>query len=161
NKRGLWRRTSLAEYRKASPKWEVVLDLDALARAEKENWVWKGASILKPTHDRALLRLSRGGADATVVREFDLQSKSFVKDGYFPPEAKSQIAWRGPDSVFVGTDFGPGSLTKSGYPRLVKQWKRGTPLSEAQLVYEGKADDMSVSANRDLTKGYERDFVVR
>jgi prolyl oligopeptidase len=161
NKRGLWRRTTLEEYRKARPKWETVLDLDALAKEEKENWVWKGASILRPSYDRCLVYLSRGGADATVVREFDLKKKAFVKGGFFLPEAKSRVAWRGPDSVFVGTNFGPGSLTKSGYPRLVKEWKRGTPLAEARLVYEGKPEDVSVNAYRDLTKGYERDLVSR
>jgi prolyl oligopeptidase len=161
NRRGLWRRCTLEEYHKAKPDWEVVLDLDALGKAENENWVWTGASVLKPTHDRCLLLLSRGGADATVIREFELKSKSFVKDGFTLPEAKSRVAWRSRDSVFVGTDFGPGSLTKSGYPRLVKQWKRGTPLSDATLVNEGKPDDMSVVAYRDLTKGYERDFVSR
>jgi prolyl oligopeptidase len=161
NKRGLWRRTSLEEYRKDNPKWEVVLDLDALARDEKENWVWKGASILKPSYDRCLVMLSRGGADATVVREFNLKSKSFVKDGFTVPEAKTRIAWRGPDSVFVGTDFGPGALTKSGYPRVVKEWKRGTPLETATLVFEGKPEDVSVGAGRDLTRGFERDFVMR
>jgi prolyl oligopeptidase len=161
NKRGLWRRTTLEEYRKEKPKWEVVLDLDALASAEKENWVWKGASILKPSYDRCLVNLSRGGADATVVREFDLKGKAFVKDGFTLPEAKSRVAWRGPDSVFVGTDFGPGTLTKSGYPRLVKEWQRGTPLSEAKLVYEGKPEDVSVGGIRDLTRGYERDLVSR
>jgi prolyl oligopeptidase len=161
NKRGLWRRTTLAEYRKTRPKWETVLDLDALAEAEKENWVWKGASILRPAYERCLLSLSRGGADATVVREFDLKTKSFVKNGFALPEAKSQVSWRGPDSVFVGTNFGPGSLTKSGYPRLVKEWKRGTPLGEAQLVYAGKPGDVYVGAARDLTKGFERDLVFR
>jgi prolyl oligopeptidase len=161
NKRGLWRRTSLEEYRKDKPKWEIVLDLDALGKAEKENWVWKGATMLKPSYDRCLLSLSRGGADATVVREFDLTTKSFVKGGYSLPEAKSRVAWRGRDSVFVGTNFGPGSLTKSGYPRIVKEWKRGTPLAEAKLVYEGKREDVAVGARRDLTKGYARDIVSR
>ena len=93
-----------------------MLDLDALGKEEKENWVWHGAQALRPEYKLALISLSRGGADASVVREFDLTTKSFVKDGYTLPEAKSQVAWRGPDSVFVGTDFGPGSLTKSGYP---------------------------------------------
>jgi prolyl oligopeptidase len=161
NKRGLWRRTSLEEYRKAKPDWEIVLDLDALAKAEKENWVWKGASILKPSYDRCLMSLSRGGADATVIREFDLKTKEFVKDGFSLPEAKNRMAWRNRDSVFVGTDFGPDSLTKSGYPRLTKQWKRGTPLAEAELVYEGKPEDVAVTAFRDLTKGYERDLILR
>jgi prolyl oligopeptidase len=161
NKRGLWRRTTLAEYRKAKPAWEVVLDLDALAAQEKENWVWHGASFLKPTHDRCLLSLSRGGADASVVREFDMTSRTFVKDGFVLPEAKSQLTWRGPDSVFVATDFGPGSLTHSNYPRIVKEWQRGTPLSSARLVYEGQPEDVSVGAFHDFTKGYERELVSR
>ncbi len=161
NKRGLWRRTTLEEYRKAKPAWETVLDLDALAEKEKENWVWKGADFLQPSYDRCLLSLSRGGADATVVREFDVKSKTFVKDGFVLPEAKSRVAWRGPDSLFVGTDFGPGSLTQSGYPRIVKEWKRGTPLTEAKLVFEGKPEDVAVGAVRDLARGFERDFVSR
>ena len=161
NPRGLWRRTTLEEYRKAKPDWEIVLDLDALGKEEKENWVWHGAQVLRPEYKLALISLSRGGADASVVREFDLTTKSFVKDGYALPEAKSRVAWRGPDSVFVGTDFGPGSLTESGYPRIVKEWRRGTPLAEAAMVFEGQPDDMGVSAHRDLTPGFERDIVVR
>ena len=144
NPRGLWRRTSLEEYRKDKPDWEVVLDLDALAKQEGENWVWHGAQVLRPEYKVALVSLSRGGADAAIVREFDLETKSFIKDGYTLPEAKSRVAWRGHDSVFVGTDFGPGSMTESGYPRIVKEWKRGTPLAEAVVVFEGKPDDMGV-----------------
>jgi prolyl oligopeptidase len=161
NPRGLWRRTTLDEYRKPEPDWEVVLDLDALGKEEHENWVWKGAEILRPGHTRALLNLSRGGADATVTREFDLIAKAFVKDGYTLPEAKSRVDWRGIDSLFVATDFGPGSLTTSGYPRVVKQWKRDTPLAEAETVFEGKPEDMVVTAFHDLTPGFERDFVAR
>ena len=161
NPRGLWRRTTLDEYRKAKPNWEIVLDLDELGKEENVNWVWHGAQALKPEYKLALVSLSRGGADASVVREFDLSTKSFVNDGYALPEAKSQMSWRGPDSVFVGTDFGPGSLTRSGYPRIVKEWKRGTPLAEAAVVFEGRPDDMSASAFRDLTPGFERDIVVR
>jgi prolyl oligopeptidase len=161
NKRGLWRRTSLEEYRKPEPNWEIVLDLDALAEEEKENWVWSGAAFLRPSYDRCLIELSRGGADAAVVREFDVTTKSFVKDGFTLPEAKSRVAWRRHDSVFVGTDFGAGSLTTSGYPRLVKEWRRGQTLADATLVYEGKPDDMAVGAYRDLTEGFERDFVSR
>ena len=146
NRRGLWRRTSLEEYRKDKPAWEVVLDLDALASQEGENWVWHGAQALRPEYKVALISLSRGGADAAIVREFDLETKSFVRDGYSLPEAKSRIAWRGHDSVFVGTDFGPGSMTDSGYPRIVKEWKRGTPLADAAVVFEGKVADMGVGA---------------
>ena len=139
NVRGVWRRTSLEEYKKPEPAWEVVLDLDQLAAAEKENWVWKGYDILYPTYDRCLIRLSRGGADATVVREFDLPTKAFVKDGFTLPEAKSEVAWRDRDTLYVATDFGPGSLTDSGYPRIVKEWKRGSPLAGSHGRVRGQA----------------------
>ena len=148
NVRGLWRRTTLDEYRKPEPDWEVVLDLDKLAAQEKENWVWKGYAPLYPTYDRCLVFLSRGGADATVAREFDLATKAFVPDGFYLPEAKSDVSWRDRDTLYVGTDFGPGSLTTSGYPRIIKEWKRGTPLSQARQVFEGKPEDVSVSAGR-------------
>jgi prolyl oligopeptidase len=161
NPRGLWRRTTLEEYGKDQPAWEVVIDLDELGRQEKENWVWHGADVLKPGHKRALISLSRGGADAAVVREFDMEKKAFIKGGYSLPEAKSRVSWRDADSLFVGTDFGPGSLTDSGYPRIAREWKRGTPLSEASLVFEGRVEDMGVSAHRDPTPGFERDIVMR
>ena len=159
--KGLWRRTTLAEYRKPQPAWETVLDLDALAAAEHENWVWHGAQCLKPAYRRCLVSLSRGGADADVVREFDLADKAFVKDGFALPEAKSQVAWIDQDHIFVGTDFGPGSMTESSYPRIAKRWARGTPLAAAQTIYEGKPGDLAISAYRDLTPGYERSFVQR
>lgn len=141
--RGLWRKTSLSSYKMAEPKWNVILDIDALAKKENENWVWKGARTLGPKHDRALVYLSRGGKDATVVREFDMSSRQFVKDGFILPEAKSFLTWKDEDTVLVGTDFGPGSLTDSGYPRIVKVWKRGTLLSEATTVLEATTKDMS------------------
>jgi len=159
--RGVWRRTSLDEYRKDEPKWDTVLDLDALAATESENWVWAGAECLKPEYRRCLLSLSRGGADASVTREFDVTTRTFVADGFRLPEAKAATAWRDLDSLFVATDFGPGSLTESGYPRIIKEWKRGTPLAEAALVFEGRPVDVRVAAFRDLTRGFERDFVAR
>ena len=158
---GLWRRTTLAEYRKDHPTWEVLIDVDALARAENEKWVWHGVDCLKPEYRHCLISLSRGGADADVVREFDLKTRTFVKDGFVLPEAKTQIGWIDADSVYVGTDFGPGSMTKSSYPRIAKIWKRGTPLGSATIVYEGKEDDLAVSAYRDHTTGFERDFLDR
>jgi prolyl oligopeptidase len=162
NPRGLWRRTTLEEYRKEHPAWETVIDLDALGAAEGENWVWKGADCLKPEYERCLVNLSRGGADATVVREFDLEAKAFVKDGFVLPEAKSMgTGWLDADTLYVGTDFGPGSMTTSGYPRISKTWKRGTPLGQAETIFEGKADDVMVGAFRDHAKGFERDFVHR
>jgi len=161
NPRGLWRRTTLAEFRKAEPAWEVVLDLDKLSAKEKENWVWKGSAVLYPTYDRCLLFLSRGGADAKVVREFDLKAKEFVKDGFCLPEAKSDVAWRNRDTLYVGTDFGPGSLTSSGYPRIVKEWKRGTPLAQAELVFEGQREDVSVTAAVVHDHGRTYEFIRR
>ncbi len=161
NERGLWRRTTLEEYRKAEPKWEVVLDLDALGKTENENWVWKGASLLRPDYQRALITLSRGGADANITREFDLKTRSFVVDGFELPESKGSVSWIDIDHLFVSTDFGDASMTDSGYPRMAKLWKRGTPIEQAKLVYEGKQEDMSVGAVHDDSPGFERNFVTR
>lgn len=159
--RGLWRRTTLVEYRQAEPAWETVIDLDALAGAEGENWVWAGATALGPAYDRALVQLSRGGADATVVREFDTRAKCFVEGGFTLPEAKTRICWATADAVYVGTDFGPGALTDSGYPRLIKRWQRGQPLADAVTVFEARPQDVSASVWVDATPGFERTVVAR
>ncbi len=161
HQRGLWRRAMLAEYRKNQPAWETVIDLDSLSKAENENWVWNSVNPLPLDYTRCLVSLSRGGADATVVREFDLVTKSFVKDGFVLPEAKSSTAWRNHDALYVGTDFGPGSMTTSGYPRIVKEWKRGTPLSAAATIYECQPEDVTTEAFHDFTPGFDRDFVSR
>ncbi|MEO1617475.1 MAG: prolyl oligopeptidase family serine peptidase [Planctomycetota bacterium] len=159
--RGLWRRTTLEEYRKDEPDWDVILDLDQIAEDEDENWVWSGASLLRPKYDLALIELSRGGADATVTREFDMTKRSFVEEGFNRPEAKGSVGWINRDTVFVQTDFGDGSMTESGYPRITKLWKRGTPLEEAKVVFEGKASDMAIGAYHDDTPGFERNFAYR
>ena len=161
NPRGLWRRTTLEEYRKPAPKWDVILDLDALGKAEKQSWVWHGAQFLKPGYRRCLISLSAGGSDASAVREFDLETRTFVKGGFELPVAKSQVSWIDRDTLFVGTDFGPGTMTSSGYPRIAKLWKRGTPLTEARTVFEGQPTDMVAAAVHDSTKGFERDFLFR
>jgi prolyl oligopeptidase len=162
NPKGLWRRTTLDEYRRDQPDWEILLDVDALAETEGENWVWQGATVLRPGGYRlALIQLSRGGADANVVREFDVKQRSFVADGFYLPEAKTDVGWIDANLIYVGTDFGPGSLTTSGYPRLVKEWRRGTPLADAETVYEGKPEDVGVGAFHDPTEGFERDFASR
>lgn len=161
HERGIWRRTTLEEYRKPNPAWETIIDLDALNKAEGENWVWHGADCLRPEYNRCLVALSRGGADADVTREFDVASKRWVEGGFFRPEAKGALGWIDRDTVYVYTDFGAGTMTESGYPRVVKRWKRGTPLASAQVVYEGKADDMYIAAYHDDTPGFERDFVSR
>lgn len=159
--RGLWRRTTLAEYRQAAPAWETVLDVDALGRAERESWVWGGAACLGPEHRRCLVELSRGGADATVLREFDAVAKRFVEGGFALPEAKHTLAWKDADEIYVGTDFGPGSLTDAGYPRVLKRWRRGQPLAQAATVFEGQASDVGVWIDVDRTPGYERTVVTR
>ena len=162
NPRGLWRRTTLSEYRKADPKWDILIDLDALGKAEKENWVWEGSQILKAGgYRRALISLSRGGADASVTREFDLKTRTFAQGGFELPESKAEISWIDENHVYVGADFGPGSMTTSGYPRIAKRWTRGTPLSAAEIVFEGKATDVSASAFFDDTRGFERHFATR
>ncbi len=144
NPKGVWRRTTQADYQKAAPKWEVLLDIDALAKAEKENWVYKGAECA-PGQARCLISLSRGGGDAVVVREFDIPSRKWVSDGFNLKEAKSDVSWVDDNNVLFGTDFGKVSLTTSGYPRIVKQWVRGTPIAKAVTVYEGKLSDVAAS----------------
>lgn len=145
--RGIWRRTTRAGYRSATTEWETILDIDALAAADKENWVYHGHVEDGPgDFRRAMVSLSRGGSDASVWREFDVAKRAFVDGGFDLPEAKTRLAWLNSDELLVGTDFGPGSLTTSGYPRVIKRWKRGTPLESATVLFEGEPTDVSVSA---------------
>ena len=144
NPRGLWRRTLFSDYFKTAPEWETVLDLDALSLKEGENWAFKGASLLYPGYDLCLVRLSRGGSDAVEMREFDLVNKSFVEHGFFLAKAKGNASWMDKNTVLVATDFGPGTMTASGYPRITKIWHRGTPLSGARTLYSGQEQDMGV-----------------
>jgi prolyl oligopeptidase len=132
--RGLWRRATLADYRSDQTNWQVLIDVDRLAADEDENWVWQGAS-LTADYTKAMVSLSRGGKDASVVREFDVASESFVSDGFELPEAKSAVAWVDHDTLLVGTDFGPGTVTSSGYPATTRRWRRGRPLAEAELLH--------------------------
>ncbi len=159
--RGILRRTTLDEYKKKNPQWETVLDVDALAAAENENWVYKGSFFLYPTYDRCMVSLSRGGADATVQREFDVITKSFVKDGFVLPEAKSSISWIDRDHLYVGTDFGDGSLTDSGYPRTARLWTRGTALKDAPQIFEGVKTDVSAGVYTSHTPEGSFDFASR
>lgn len=144
--KGVWRRTGVADYTRSAPQWDTLLDLDKLSADEHENWTWKGADC-SPTLKRCLVNLSRGGGDAVVVREFDPASRGFVADGFQLQEAKSAITWLDEDTVLFGTDFGPGSMTTSGYPRLVKVWKRGEPMDKARTLYEGNDTDVAVNGN--------------
>lgn len=159
--RGVWRRTTLDRYRTDRPDWETVLDLDTLAEAEGEKWAWAGSTVLAPEYRHALVMLSRDGADACVVREFDLETLEFTAGGFEVAEAKTRIDWIDRDHVWIGTDFGPGSLSGSGYPLQVRRWRRGTPLQDAETVYEGRPTDLSASGWHDDAPGFARDFVHR
>ncbi|MFI5370099.1 MAG: prolyl oligopeptidase family protein [Candidatus Eisenbacteria bacterium] len=159
--RGLWRRTTLEEYRKPSPVWESVLDLDSLAATEKENWVWEGADALPPDYTRCLVSLSRGGADAQVTREFDLVTRTFVPGGFVVPESKSSVGWIDRDRLVVGPALDSTEMTQSGYPRTVREWRRGQPLASATQLYAGRDSDVYVYGWHDFTPGFERDFVGR
>jgi len=132
--RGIWRRAPLKSYLDNKPKWDILLDIDALAEAENENWVYKGATGLPPAYNRFLIELSRGGKDAVVIREFDLPSRTFPVEGFFIAEEKSSVAWINQDQVFVSTNFGPGSMTESGYPATTRIWSRGTDLASSPEV---------------------------
>jgi len=177
NQKGIFRRTTLLSFKSKDTKWETVLDIDALAAAEKENWVWKGYTLYEPDDEtipptKALFKLSRGGADATVVREFDLSTKEFVSNcAFILPEAKSRVAWKDENVLLVGTNFetidgqaddstrnGGNSLTESGYPRTVREWKRGTSLQDAKEVFAGDAKDVAVSAYVSKHRNFKVEF---
>ena len=139
--RGLWRRTTMASYRDKKPQWQTVLDLDALAKAEKANWAWKGVNCAEPRELRCMVRLSDGGEDAVTVREFDLPSRRFLRPGFVLPHGKQRSAWQDDDTLLVAREWSPGEMTASGYPFIVKRWKRGQPLSAATEVFRGSAKD--------------------
>lgn len=144
--RGLWRRTTLDNYRTADPQWETILDIDALSKAENANWVFKGANCLPPDETRCLLTLSNGGKDAVTIREFDTTTRTFVEGGFVLPEGKQSVGWLDKDTLLVAREWEPGQVTKSSYPYVVKAWKRGTPLASAKELFRGTPDDVSASA---------------
>jgi prolyl oligopeptidase len=149
--RGVWRRTRWDSYLSDAPRWETVLDVDSLARAENVAWSWSGATCLEPEERLCLVRLSRGGADAVQVREFDTAARRFVAGGFTLPEGKQSIAWNGPDALLVARDFGEGTMTTSGYARSVRLWRRGTPLQSAPTLLEIPATEMGVWAASERT----------
>ena len=144
NERGIWRRTIVAEYLKPQPNWEKVLDIDSLSKAEGEKWVYKGADFLYPDYSLCMVSLSRGGGDAVVMREFNLRSRQFVVDGFYVPEAKGGTSWEDENTLIVGSDFGTGTMSRAGYPRISKLWKRGTPLEKAMTIFAGDSTDVGV-----------------
>ena len=158
--RGIYRRATLEELRKPNPAWEVVLDVDDLAKREGKPWVFHGMDCLPPEYRKCLVSLSPGGGDADEVREFDPKSLAFEPQGFSVPTAKSNVAWRDADSLFIGTDFGPGSLTTSGYPRTVRLWKRGTPLASAPILFEAKPESVGATGYRLHSAGGDVDLIA-
>jgi prolyl oligopeptidase len=157
--RGIYRRTTLEQLRRPDTVWETVLDIDALAAREGTNWVFKRMDCPSPEYRRCLVSLSPGGGDAVEIREFDMETLAFVEGGFFLPVAKSNVGWRDEDALYVATDFGPGSMTTSGYPRIVRLWRRGEPLVEAGTLHEGETRSVSVSATRIRTDEGDIDLV--
>jgi prolyl oligopeptidase len=164
HRQGLWRRTTWAGYTAAEPEWEELLDLDALSAEEGTEWVWAGALFLRPAdgepHERVLVVLSPDGGDAHRYREFDLGTLAFVDGGFDLPTAKSRVSWRDRDTLYVGTDVGPGSMTSSSYPRTVRTLHRGEPLADAEQYFEVDEDHMMALVVHDSTPGFERDIAV-
>ena len=158
NPKGVWRRTVIADYQNPAPSWELLLDVDALAKAEKENWVFKGSEC-SPGQTRCLIRLSRGGGDAVVIREYDLKAKSLANDGFSLPEAKSDAAYLDDDTVLFAT--AKDGETTSGYARIVKQWRRGQQLAAAKTLYEGETGDVASAPATFHTKQGNTGMVVR
>ncbi|MFB9109597.1 prolyl oligopeptidase family serine peptidase [Flavobacterium gyeonganense] len=154
--RGIWRRTTKKSYYSKNPVWETLLDIDALSKQDNIKWVYKGAQGLYPKYDRFLVSLSNGGGDAVEVKEFDAVTKKFIPNGFSLPESKNSVSYFDANTLIVGTDFGEGSMTSSGYPRVVKLWKRGTKLSEAKTIFEGDVADVSDNGYliRDGEKSY-------
>ncbi len=143
--RGIWRRAPLDGYRTNAPEWETLLDIDALAEAENENWIWHGYDCLGPDYVRCLVDLSRGGSDASVLRELSLGDKAFVPEGFLVQEGKNGAAWLDADTLLVSSDWGEGR-TDSGYARVVKRWRRGQPFEAAETLFTGEKSDVAVSA---------------
>ena len=169
NPKGIWRKTTLEDYKQQTsssssteprqPNWKTVLDVDALAEQDGISWVWKGSNALSRRRDpmsqggklvtRSLLSLSRGGSDASFLKEFDMLTEDFVKEDPFDlPEAKTRASYKSRDVLLIGSAFADdleGSVTDSGYPRTVREWERGTPISEARTVFEGEKTDVAVN----------------
>ena len=158
--RGIYRKTTLKQFKKKSPKWHTVLDMDAYSKKHHQNYDYHGMTCLPPKGNACLVYLSPGGSDAIEVREFDLKKGQFIKNGFEVPLAKTRISWIDKNTVYIGTDFGKDSMTNSGYPRLIKKWERGTPLNKAQLIYQGKANSMSASAFKVTTDNKELEIIT-
>ena len=141
--RGIWRRMTAADYVNGNTAWETLMDLDAMSKRDGEKWVYKGATGLYPKYEKFLVSLSKGGGDASITKEFDVNTKSFIDNGFSIEESKGGASYLDENTLIVSSDFGAGSMTTSGYPRQVKLWKRGTLLKDAKLIFEGDSTDVS------------------
>ncbi len=157
--RGMWRRAPKTEYGKEDIDWDILIDLDDLSEKDGIKWVYKGATPLYPKNEKFLVYLSPGGTDASIIKEFDVSTKSFVEDGFVLPESKGSASWKDEDHLYVSRDFGENSMSSSGYPREVRIWERGTPLSDAKQIYQIPEDYMSLSASKDLKKKNARTYI--
>jgi prolyl oligopeptidase len=157
--RGVYRRATVEEFRKREPDWEIVLDIDLLSKKENKQWVFSNMQCLSPEYRHCLISLAPGGTDASETREFDMSNKTFVANGFFLPVSKASASWLDANTLFVGADMGKGSMTESGYPRIVKIWKRGTPLTAAETIYEGDAKSVSAFGYRIKTEQGNIDLV--
>ena len=145
--RGIVRRTTLESYLTDDPKWETVIDYDALGKQDKQSWVGKGLDCMEPEEERCMVALSVGGEDAITLREFDLKTGKFVEDGFVMSRGKQRVAWLDKDTLLIGRDWGPGTMSEAGYPITIKKWKRGTPLESAVEVYRGDTKDNGYGDN--------------
>ena len=160
NPRGIWRRTTLEEFRKSDPGWETVLDLDRLAIDENEDWIFAGVQTLPEPGAHAILSLSRGGSDAATLREFDIEGRRFVPGGFVLPQAKSAVSWFDRDTLLLSSAYGDGMATHSGYARTVRRWRRGTDVNDAPLIFETTPENMAVHANIDRSGKITRVWLV-
>ena len=156
---GIWRRTSLENYLNQNYEWDVLIDLDALSQEEEKHWVWKGVTFLSTDYPRCLVEISDGGKDAAELREFDVAEKAFVEDGFYIPEAKSNVTWEDEDTLLLSTDWGDDSLTESGYPRILKRLKRGESLKDAETLYTGAKSHVAIDTDALKDRG-DRVFVL-
>lgn len=164
HRRGLLRRARWSDYQRGDERWETILDVDALCEEENESWVFHGSSTRRSDRRRTLIDLSPGGSDASVTREFDLVDLRFVPEsegGFVRPLAKGGLTWIDDDTVYITSDFGPGSLTRSGYPRTVRRWRRGEPLAEAEIVFEGDESDVAAGVSVSKMVGFEHHVFER
>lgn len=158
--RGIYLRTTLGDFKTATPSWQTVLDIDALSAQENAKWVFSGMSCVPPNYERCLIFLSPGGGDAVEMREFNATTLEFVKDGFQLPVAKMRVTWRDQDHLFVGTDFGAGSMTDSGYPRIIKIWQRGTALDSAKKIMQIGSQSVTALAYRERDEDNHLDLLV-